>query len=82
MALEIGDQVKTSSSASAQLIHFDGTLTTVQPGSLLEIRDLYEDPVTKVRRVREKRAEDSRWSPKRCVTSRSAVPKQSGIPHP
>jgi len=54
MVLQIGDQVKTSSSGSAQLIYFDGTLTTIKAGSLLEIRDLYEDPVTKVRRVREK----------------------------
>jgi hypothetical protein len=54
MVLQIGDQVKTSSSGSAQLIYFDGTLTTIKGGSLLEIRDLYEDPVTKVRRVREK----------------------------
>src|SRR6185503_3594855 len=54
MMLQIGDQVKTSSSASAQLIYFDGTVTTIQPGSLLEIRDLYEDPVTLVRRVKEK----------------------------
>lgn len=54
MTLQIGDQVKTSSSASAQLIYFDGTVTTIQPGSLLEIRDLYEDPVTMVRRVKEK----------------------------
>lgn len=56
MVLEIGDQVKTSSSASAQLIYFDGTVTTIQPGSLLEIRELYENPVTKVRRVREQLA--------------------------
>ncbi len=54
MVLRLGDQVKTSSSASVQLIYFDGTLTTIQPGSLLEIRDLYEDPATKVRRVSEK----------------------------
>ncbi len=54
MVLHIGDQVKTSSSASVQLIYFDGTVTTVQPGSLLEIRDLYEDPATKVRKVSEK----------------------------
>jgi hypothetical protein len=54
MVLQIGDQVKTSSSASAQLIYFDGTVTTIEPGSLLEIRELYENPVTKVRRVKEK----------------------------
>lgn len=54
MVLRVGDQVKTSSSSSAKLIYFDGTLTTIQPGSLMEIRDLFEDPVTKVRRVRER----------------------------
>jgi len=52
--LHVGDQVKTAASASAQIIYFDGTVTTIQPGSLLEIRDLYEDPATKVRKVREK----------------------------
>jgi len=52
--LRVGDQVKTSSNGSAELLYFDGTVTTIRPGSLLEIRDLYEDPVTKVRRVREK----------------------------
>lgn len=56
MSLEAGDQVKTSSRASAQVIYFDGTVTTVEPGSLLEIRELFEDPVTRVRRVREKLA--------------------------
>jgi hypothetical protein len=54
MSLRAGDQVKTSSHGSAEVIYFDGTVTRVGPGSLLEIRDLYEDPVTKVRRVREK----------------------------
>jgi hypothetical protein len=54
MILRVGDQVKTSSNGSAEVIYFDGTVTSVKPGSLLEIRDLHEDPVTKVRRVREK----------------------------
>jgi hypothetical protein len=54
MTLRTGDQVKTSSSSTAEVIYFDGTVTRIQPGSLLEIRDLFEDPVTKVRRVREK----------------------------
>jgi hypothetical protein len=54
MVLHLGDQVKTSASASVQLIYFDGTVTTVQAGSLLEIRDLFEDPATKVRKVTEK----------------------------
>ena len=54
MLIRVGDQIKTSSSSSARLIYFDGTVSTLQPGSLMEIRDLFEDPVTKVRRVREK----------------------------
>ncbi|MBZ5637888.1 MAG: hypothetical protein LAO51_03930 [Acidobacteriia bacterium] len=54
MVLHLGDQVKTAASASVQLIYFDGTLTTIQAGSLLEIRDLSEDPATKVRKVTEK----------------------------
>jgi hypothetical protein len=54
MGLSKGDQIKTSSSGSTVLLYFDGTKTTVKPGSLLEIRDLYEDPLTKVRRVSEK----------------------------
>jgi hypothetical protein len=52
--LRIGDQVKTAGSGSVQLIYFDGTLTTINPGSLLEIRELAEDPTTKVRHVSEK----------------------------
>jgi hypothetical protein len=54
MLLRVGDQVKTGGSGSVQLIYFDGTLTTINPGSLLEIRELHEDPATKVRRVSEK----------------------------
>lgn len=54
MLLNVGDQCKTASNASAQLIYFDGTVTTIGPGSLLEIQDLYEDPVTQVRWVKEK----------------------------
>jgi len=52
--LGIGDQIKTSASASAVIIYFDGTKTTIQPGSLLVIKELYENPVTKVRKVSEK----------------------------
>lgn len=54
LALKVGDQVKTSSSGSAQIVYFDGTITTIKPGSLLEIRELFEDPATKVRKVRER----------------------------
>src|SRR5258706_11111158 len=52
--LRVGDQVKTGGSGSVQLIYFDGTLTTINPGSLLEIREIHEDQATKVRRVSEK----------------------------
>ena len=54
MLLRVGDQVKTAGSGSVQLIYFDGALTTIHPGSLLEIREVREDPATKVRRVSEK----------------------------
>jgi glucodextranase-like protein/FecR-like protein len=54
VALRVGDQIKTSSSGSAQIVYFDGTITTIKPGSLLEIRELFEDPATKVRKVRER----------------------------
>ncbi len=54
MLLRIGDQIKTGSRAGAQIIYFDGTITTVRPESLLEIKDLYEEPSTRERRVREK----------------------------
>jgi hypothetical protein len=52
--LRVGDQVKTGGSGSVQLIYFDGTLTTINPGSLLEIREIHEDQATRVRRVSEK----------------------------
>lgn len=54
MKLSVGDQIKTSSGGSAVLLYFDGTKTTIKPGSLLEIRALVQDPVTGVRRVRER----------------------------
>src|SRR5437867_7522952 len=53
-ALRVGDQIKTAGNGSAQIIYFDGTITTINPGSLLEIRELFEDPTTRVRKVREK----------------------------
>lgn len=52
--LRFGDQIKTSSKASAQIIYFDGTITTISSGSLLEIKEIYEDPRTKVQKVHEK----------------------------
>jgi hypothetical protein len=53
MPLDAGDQIKTGSSASAQIIYFNGTITTIKPGSILEIKELYDDPETKVQKVRE-----------------------------
>jgi hypothetical protein len=54
MTLHEGDSIKTSSSGSAQLIYFDGAVSTIAPGTLLTIRQLFENPVTNVRRVTEK----------------------------
>jgi hypothetical protein len=54
MTLQEGDSIKTSSSGSAQLIYFDGAVSTLVPGTLLTIRQLSENPVTNVRRVTEK----------------------------
>ena len=54
MTLQEGDSIKTSSSGSAQLIYFDGAVSTIGPGTLLTIRQLFENPVTNVRRVTEK----------------------------
>jgi hypothetical protein len=54
MSLSVGDQVKTSSRASAQIIYFNGTITTIKPGSLLEIQELYDNPATKVQQVSER----------------------------
>jgi len=53
-ALSVGDQIKTSSRSSAQIIYFNGTITTIRPGSLLEIKALYDDPATKIQQVRER----------------------------
>lgn len=53
MALSSGDQIKTSSRAAAQIIYFNGTITTVNAGSLLEIKELYDNPSTRVQQVRE-----------------------------
>ena len=54
MQLSIGDQIKTGTGSDAQIIYFDGTITTVRPESLLEIKDLYEEPVSRQRRVSER----------------------------
>ncbi|MBI3447847.1 MAG: FecR domain-containing protein [Acidobacteria bacterium] len=54
MTLSVGDQIKTDSRSAAQIIYFNGTITTVTPGSLLEIKELYENPTTRVQQVRER----------------------------
>lgn len=53
MALSVGDQIKTSSRAAAQIIYFNGTITTVTSGSLMEIKELYDNPSTRIQQVRE-----------------------------
>jgi hypothetical protein len=52
-ALRVGDAIKTSSRGSAQIIYFDGSITTVKPGSLVEITALSTDPRTRQVRVSE-----------------------------
>ncbi|HXV77794.1 MAG TPA: FecR domain-containing protein [Candidatus Polarisedimenticolaceae bacterium] len=51
-----GDQIKTSSKGSAEVIFFDGSITRIEPGSLYKIREVQENPHTKERRVREELA--------------------------
>jgi len=68
--LNVGDQVKTTSSGSAQLLYFDGTLSTIHAGSLLEIRQLYENPATKERRVSERLG----WGSMQVSTQNQNVP--------
>jgi len=51
--LRQGDAIKTSSRGSAQIIYFDGSITTIKPGSLVEITALVTDPVTRQVKVTE-----------------------------
>ncbi len=53
LPLRLGDAIKTSSRASAQIIYFDGSITTVKPGSLVEITTLVTDPRTRQVKVTE-----------------------------
>ena len=48
--LRVGDAIKTASNGSAQIIYFEGSITTIKPGSLVVISNLSNDP--KTRRVR------------------------------
>ncbi len=54
--LAMGDQIRTGPRGSAQLIFFDGTMMTVRPGTLLEIRELYRDQNRQEHRVSERLA--------------------------
>ena len=51
--LRVGDTIRTATYGSAQIIYFDGSLTTVRPGSLMEISALVTDPTTRRVRVTE-----------------------------
>jgi hypothetical protein len=51
LPLGAGDMVKTAFSSLAQVVFFDGTNYTVQPGSLVVIQRSYHDPVSKSREV-------------------------------
>ncbi|MDQ7006478.1 MAG: FecR domain-containing protein [Acidobacteriota bacterium] len=54
--LAMGDQIRTGTRGRARLVFFDGTLLTVQPGTLLEIRELFRDESQGVQRVSERLA--------------------------
>ena len=54
--LSMGDQIRTGNRGSAQLVFFDGTMMTVRPGTLLEIRELFRDNQKHVQRVSERLA--------------------------
>lgn len=54
--LQVGDQIRTGADGSAQLVFFDGAMTTIKPGTLIEIRELTRDPDRKVQRVSERLA--------------------------
>jgi hypothetical protein len=54
--LQVGDQIRTGGNGTAQLVFFDGAMTTIQPGTLIEIRELTRDPNRKVQRVSERLA--------------------------
>lgn len=54
--LKAGDQVRSGSDGTAQLVFFDGAMTTMRPGTLIEIQELSRDPQRKVQRVSERLA--------------------------
>jgi hypothetical protein len=54
--LQVGDQIRTGNDGSAQLVFFDGAMTTIKPGTLIEIRELTRDEERNVRRVSERLA--------------------------
>ncbi|MFQ5719797.1 MAG: hypothetical protein ACE5IK_09635, partial [Acidobacteriota bacterium] len=51
--LRIGDAIKTASNGSAQIIYFEGSITTIKPGSLVVISNLVSDPETRAVQVTE-----------------------------
>lgn len=54
--LRAGDQLRTGAGGLAQLVYFDGTMMTVDPGTLLEIRELRRDHARRTQRVSERLA--------------------------
>lgn len=54
MTLRVGDQIKTAENGSAEIFYLGGTRTTIEKGSLLEIRQVAEDPETNIRQVKER----------------------------
>lgn len=54
--LHSGDQIRTGSGATAQLMYLDGTRMVISPGTLLEIREVVRDPSRRIQRVSEQLA--------------------------
>lgn len=52
--LKAGDQLRTAGDGSADVVYFDGTRVTLSNHSMLEIRELYRDPMRREQRVEER----------------------------
>ncbi|UCF67792.1 MAG: FecR domain-containing protein, partial [Acidobacteriota bacterium] len=56
VVLAAGDQVRTGQDGTTQLLYFDGSVVTISPGTLLEIRELHTDTARRRQRVSERLA--------------------------
>jgi len=54
--LEANDQIRTGSDGTVQLVYVDGSVMSLSPGTLLELRSLHRDPHGREQRVSERLA--------------------------